>query len=62
MLRHAFRRWTTRTPLALTAIATLGLGIGTSTAIFSVADGVQWDGRRRSVLASPVGCQYERAP
>jgi putative ABC transport system permease protein len=37
---HAFCRWRKRPALALTAIATLALGIGTASAIFSVADGV----------------------
>ena len=35
-LRHAARRWSTRRGLALTAMLTLALGIGATTAIFSV--------------------------
>jgi putative ABC transport system permease protein len=36
----AVRRWIARPALALTAILTLGVGIGAATAIFSVVDGV----------------------
>ena len=39
-IRQPIRRWVARPGLALTAIVTLGLGIGTTTAIFSVVDGV----------------------
>ena len=39
-LRHAVRRWADRRGLALTAVLTLALGIGATTAIFSVVDGV----------------------
>ena len=39
-VRLAFRRWWTRPALALTAIITLALGIGSSTAIYSAVDGV----------------------
>ena len=39
-LRHAVRRWSTRRGLALTAMLTLALGIGATTAIFSVVDAV----------------------
>ena len=39
-IRHAARRWSARPALAITAILTLGLGIGAATAIFSVVDGV----------------------
>jgi predicted permease len=39
-LRHAVRRWSTRRGLAVTAMLTLALGIGATTAIFSVVDGV----------------------
>jgi putative ABC transport system permease protein len=39
-VRLAFRRWRTRPALAVTAIATLALGIGSSTAIYSAVDGV----------------------
>lgn len=39
-IRLALRRWRTRPALALTAIATLALGIGSSTAIYSAVDGV----------------------
>ena len=39
-IRYAVRRWAARPGLAITVILTLGLGIGTATAIFSVVDGV----------------------
>src|SRR5215204_2793180 len=39
-IRHAARRWLAQPALAITAILTLGLGIGAATAIFSVVDGV----------------------
>jgi putative ABC transport system permease protein len=39
-IRYAIRRWAARPGLAITVILTLGLGIGTATAIFSVVDGV----------------------
>jgi putative ABC transport system permease protein len=39
-VRQAVRRWAARPGFALTAILTLGLGIGGTTAIFSVVDGV----------------------
>src|SRR5215510_8540361 len=39
-VRHALRRWRARPGLVLTMIVTLALGIGTTTAIFSVVDGV----------------------
>jgi len=39
-LRHALRRWGGRPGLAITVVLTLGLGIGATTAIFSVVDGV----------------------
>lgn len=39
-IRQAVRRWIARPGLALTAILTLALGIGTTTAIFSLVDGV----------------------
>jgi putative ABC transport system permease protein len=39
-LRMALRRWAARPVLALTAIATLAVGIGASTSIFSIVDGV----------------------
>jgi predicted permease len=39
-LRHAVRRWSDRRGLALTAVLTLALGMGATTAIFSVVDGV----------------------
>src|SRR5687767_4731624 len=39
-VRQAVRRCATRPGFALTAILTLGLGIGGTTAIFSVVDGV----------------------
>ena len=39
-IRLALRRWRTRPALALTAIATLALGIGSSTAIYSAVEGV----------------------
>ena len=39
-LRHAVRRWSTRRGLAFTAMLTLALGIGATTAIFSVVDAV----------------------
>ena len=39
-VRHALRRWSARPGLVLTIILTLALGIGSTTAIFSVVDGV----------------------
>lgn len=39
-VRHAIRRWRRRPGFALTAIVTLALGIGATTAIFSVVDAV----------------------
>jgi len=39
-VRYALRRWAARPGLAMTVVLTLGLGIGTATAIFSVVDGV----------------------
>ena len=39
-IRHALRRWWHRPAFALTAIVTLALGIGATTAIFSVVDAV----------------------
>ena len=39
-VRLALRRWRTRPAMALTAIATLALGIGSSTALYSAVDGV----------------------
>jgi putative ABC transport system permease protein len=39
-VRYALRRWATRPGLAITVVLTLGLGIGATTAIFSVVDGV----------------------
>jgi putative ABC transport system permease protein len=39
-VRHAARRWAARPGLAITVVLTLGLGIGATTAIFSVVDGV----------------------
>src|SRR6266545_3301932 len=39
-VRHAVRRWSDRRGLALTAVLTLALGMGATTAIFSVVDGV----------------------
>src|SRR6185295_15503487 len=39
-LRHAVRRWSDRRGLALTAVLTLALGMGATTAIFSVVAGV----------------------
>ena len=39
-VRHAMRRWSARPGLVLTIILTLALGIGSTTAIFSVVDGV----------------------
>lgn len=38
--RHAVRRWAARPALALTAMLTLSLGIGATTAIYSIVDGV----------------------
>jgi putative ABC transport system permease protein len=39
-IRYALRRWAARPGLAITVVLTLGLGIGTTTAIFSLVDGV----------------------
>jgi len=39
-IRYAVRRWAARPGLAITVILTLGLGIGATTAIFSLVDGV----------------------
>jgi putative ABC transport system permease protein len=39
-VRYAVRRWAARPGLAMTVVLTLGLGIGTATAIFSLVDGV----------------------
>ena len=39
-IRYAVRRWRSRPGLAITVVLMLGLGIGTTTAIFSVVDGV----------------------
>ena len=39
-IRYAVRRWAARPGLAITVVLTLGLGIGATTAIFSVVDGV----------------------
>src|SRR5262245_2909987 len=39
-VRYALRRWTAQPGLAITVILTLGLGIGATTAIFSLVDGV----------------------
>jgi predicted permease len=39
-IRYAVRRWVARPGLAITVILTLGLGIGATTAIFSLVDGV----------------------
>jgi predicted permease len=39
-VRYAVRRWTARPGLAITVILTLGLGIGATTAIFPLVDGV----------------------
>jgi predicted permease len=39
-IRYAVRRWTARPGLAITVVLTLGLGIGGTTAIFSLVDGV----------------------
>ncbi len=39
-IRYAVRRWVARPGLAITVVLTLGLGIGATTAIFSVVDGV----------------------
>jgi putative ABC transport system permease protein len=39
-IRYAVRRWVARPGLAITVVLTLGLGIGATTAIFSLVDGV----------------------
>jgi putative ABC transport system permease protein len=39
-VRYAMRRWVGRPGLVVTVVLTLGLGIGATTAIFSVVDGV----------------------
>ena len=39
-LRHAMRRWRHRPGLAATAVLVLSLGIGSTTAMFSIVDGV----------------------
>ncbi len=39
-IRYAMRRWVARPGLAVTVVLTLGMGIGGTTAIFSVVDGV----------------------
>jgi hypothetical protein len=39
-VRYAVRRWAARPGLAVTVVLTLGLGIGATTAIFSLVDGV----------------------
>jgi putative ABC transport system permease protein len=39
-IRYAVRRWAARPGRAITVVLTLGVGIGTATAIFSVVDGV----------------------
>jgi predicted permease len=39
-LRYAIRRWAARPGLAMAAVLTLGLGMGTATAVFTVVDGV----------------------
>ncbi|HYN06279.1 MAG TPA: hypothetical protein VES67_02715 [Vicinamibacterales bacterium] len=39
-IRHALRRWRHRPAFALTAIATLALGIAATTSIFSIVDAV----------------------
>ena len=38
-IRYAVRRWVARPGLAITVVLTLGLGIGATTAIFSLVDG-----------------------
>jgi ABC-type antimicrobial peptide transport system permease subunit len=39
-IRHALRRWSQRPGFAIAAIATLALGLGSTTALFSIVDGV----------------------
>ena len=39
-LRHTFRSWRRTPVLALTAIATLSLGVGANAAVFSVVNAV----------------------
>jgi hypothetical protein len=66
-LRQAFRRWASRPAVALTAIVTVALGIGTATAIFSVVDGVvlrplPWEDPDRLVTAWIVRPQLRASP
>jgi predicted permease len=66
-LRQAFRRWASRPAVALTAVVTLALGIGTATAIFSVVDGVllrplPWRDPDRLVTTWIVRPQWRTSP
>ena len=58
-LRYALRRWRRRPGFALTAVVTLGLGVGAATAMFSVVDAVllqplPWSEPDRLVLVHAV--------
>jgi putative ABC transport system permease protein len=66
-LRLAARRWSTRRGLALTAMLTLALGIGSTTAIFSVVDTVllrplPWRDAERIVTIWRVRPQWRNDP
>ena len=66
-IRYAARRWAAHPGLAITVVLTLGLGIGATTAIFSVVDGVllrplPWHEPDRLVSAYIVREQWRTDP
>ena len=65
--RHALRRWRRRPGLMATAVVTLALGIGTTTALFSVVDAVllqppPWPDRDRLVAIHAVFPERRQNP